>query len=88
MRGCARAAGRRVSRHVVLGGAGEDFARGGRGNNLGAKARLSGSRWHTCSLCEQGTTASCNARSVGVPAYVGRPEADYPRSVRQVLGTV
>ena len=49
---------------VVLGGAGEDSGRGGRGEQFGTLNRgLRGGR--ACSLCEQGTTASSRARSDG-----------------------
>ena len=56
MRGGVRAEGRRASRTcVVPGGAGEDFVRGGRGEQcLGWDVKNPRfARWHTCSLCEQ-----------------------------------
>ena len=40
-------------------------------------------RWHSCSLCEQGTTASFLRARVGVLEDVsGRPEADSTRGMR------
>ena len=44
-----------VRARVVLGGASEDFGRGGRENNLDWKVQNDHrfQRWHTCGLCEQ-----------------------------------
>ena len=68
-----------VGARVVLGGAGEDFGRGGEENNLGEKAfEERWARWYTCSLCEQDYhgVVRCALGWACWKTYVGRPEGN------------
>ena len=66
MRGCACRRTAELCARVVPGGAGEDFARGGRETNLDLKVKEARwTRWSACSCASKSITASYSARLGG-----------------------
>ena len=88
VRGCSCRGTAGFAHVSCLGGAGEDFGRGGRGEQFGIKRwNARWRRWHTCGLCEQSYhgVVRCALGWACWKTYVGRPETDPVRGMAMNL---